>query len=95
MQTSLNPASVLNPSDDAVAAEVSGEIVLISISNGRYFGLDAIGSDIWRRIDGGKTLDALCDELCDSYDGDAATIRQETHALVEALLGRGLLTQAD
>ncbi|RYD67827.1 MAG: PqqD family protein [Sphingomonadales bacterium] len=92
---SFNPASILNLSDDAVAAEVSGEIVLISISNGRYFGLDSIGSDIWRRIEGGKSLEALCDELCDSYDGDAATIRQETQALVETLLGRGLLTQAD
>jgi len=95
VQTSLNPASILNLSDDAVAAEVSGEIVLISISNGRYFGLDSIGSDIWRRIEGGKTLDALCDELCDSYDGDAATIRQETRALVETLIGRGLLTQPE
>lgn len=95
MQTSLNPAAVLNLSQEAVAAEVAGEIVLISITNGRYFGLDAIGSDIWRRIAGGKTLDALCDELCDGYDGDAATIRRETQALVETLLERGLLTQAN
>ncbi len=77
-----------------MAAEVAGEIVLISIVHGRYFGLDSIGSDIWRRLGGGKSLDALCAELSDGYDGDANTIRRDTWSLVETLLQRGLLTHA-
>jgi hypothetical protein len=30
--------------------EVGGEIVMLSIERGRYFGLDQIGSDIWKRF---------------------------------------------
>ena len=38
-------------SPSVLAAEVDGEIVMMSIEQGLYFGLDDIGSDIWKRID--------------------------------------------
>jgi len=59
-QSNTKPAELLTTIDDAtiilrnlsvLTAEVDGEIVMMSIEQGRYFGLDDIGSDIWKRLD--------------------------------------------
>lgn len=95
MKPNFDPTAALRLSDDAIAAEVAGEVVLISIASGQYFGLDSIGSDIWRRLETPKSLEALCAELKDSYDGDGETIARDTRSLIETLLDRGLVTQVD
>ena len=64
-------------SSETLATEVDGEIVLISIKDGRYFGLDQVGSEIWRRLADPKRVDDLCAELQDHFDGDPELIARE------------------
>lgn len=88
----IEPTTTLAISEDAIASDVDGEIVLISIATGRYFGFDRIGSEIWRRLQTPKTLAALCTELKDACDGDPATIERETGEFVTTLIERGLVS---
>ncbi len=67
-----------------LTAEVDGEVVMMSIERGRYFGLDDIGSDIWKRLDPPCSFGELIDRLAIDYDADRATIAAD----VRALLGR-------
>src|SRR5215469_580466 len=76
--------TVISRSPAVLAAEVDGEIVMMSIEQGRYFGLDDIGSDIWKRLDQPCSFTTLVDRLVADYDADRATIAAD----VEALLGR-------
>ena len=41
----LENSTVLSQSGGALATEVDGEVVLIGIDTGQYYGLDAIGSN--------------------------------------------------
>src|SRR5216684_1383531 len=77
-------ATVISRSPSVLTAEVDGEIVMMSIEQGRYFGLDDIGSDIWNRIEPPCSFTALIDRLVAEYDADRATIAAD----VQALLGR-------
>ena len=74
----------ISRSPSVLVAEVDGEIVMMSIEQGRYFGLDDIGSDIWKRIDPPCSFAELIDGLAGDYDADRATIATD----VRALLGR-------
>lgn len=65
-----------------LAAEVDGEIVMMSIEQGRYFGLDDIGSDIWKRIEQPCSFAALIDSLTADYDADRGTIAADVTALL-------------
>ncbi len=69
-----------NPS--VLVAEVDGEIVMMSIEKGRYFGLDDIGSDIWKRIEQPCSFAALVDALAADYDAEHATIKADVTALL-------------
>jgi hypothetical protein len=79
---------------ETLATEVDGEIVLISIRDGRYFGLDQIGSEIWRRLETPKRVDALCDELKAHFDGDPEVIERETLVFLGTLSDSNLVHTA-
>jgi hypothetical protein len=76
--------TIISRSPAVLAAEVQGEIVMMSIEKGQYFGLDDIGSDIWKRIEPPCSFTALIDGLADAYAADRATITND----VRLLLGR-------
>jgi hypothetical protein len=80
----IDSATQISRSPSVLTAEVDGEIVMMSIERGRYFGLDDIGSDIWKRLEQPCSFAALVDRLAADYDADRATIAAD----VEALLGR-------
>ncbi len=74
--------TVISRSPAVLAAEVDGEIVMMSIEQGRYFGLDDIGSDIWKRIEQPCSFAALVDALAADYEADRGTIAADVTALL-------------
>ena len=84
--------SALAPSEDMISSEVDGEVMLISISSGRYFALDGIGSEIWRRLQKPISFETLSAELQDHFGGDPVTIDAEALEFVSKLVDRGLVS---
>jgi hypothetical protein len=80
----IGDATVISRSPSVLTAEVDGEIVMMSIEQGRYFGLDNIGSDIWKRIEPPCSFATLIDGLAADYEADRKTIATD----VQNLLGR-------
>src|ERR1700730_3673084 len=70
----IGDATMISRSSSVLTAEVDGEIVMMSIEQGRYFGLDDIGSDIWKRIEQPCSFASLIDRLAADYDADRATV---------------------
>src|SRR6266853_1901702 len=75
-------ATVISRSPSVLTAEVDGEVVMMSIEQGRYFGLDDIGSDVWHRIEPPCSFAALIDRLAADYDADRATIAADVQVLL-------------
>jgi hypothetical protein len=75
-------STVISRSPSVLTAEVDGEVVMMSIQQGQYFGLDDIGSDIWKRIEPPCSFAALIDGLAVDYDADRATILADVHSLL-------------
>ena len=67
-------------SKDALFRDLDGEAVVLHVSSGTYFGLNAVGTRIWQLVEQhhGK-LAAVLDELSREYD--AAPDRLETDLL--------------
>ena len=80
----ISATTLISRSPSVLTAEVDGEVVMMSIEQGRYFGLDDIGSDIWKRIEPPCSFASLIDALAADYEADRATIAAD----VQILLGR-------
>ncbi len=74
-----------------MSTSVQQDVVLLDAEAGKYYGFDAIGSDIWGRIETPVVVDALCESLIADYDGNADSIRCDVMHLLTEMLERGLV----
>ena len=79
----MNLSSVLDIPNHVVAREVMGEMVLLDLGSGAYFGLDPIGARIWELASEGKSLGAIADVVLDEYD----VTREDVEADILRLVG--------
>ncbi len=86
--------TMISRSPAVLAAEVNGEIVMMSIERGRYFGLDDIGSDIWKRIEPPCSFGVLIDGLAAEYQADRATITNDVRQLLGRMAGQDVVRLA-
>lgn len=87
----IHQSSVITRDETVLAAEIDGEIVLMSVTEGRYFGLNQVGSDIWNRLATPQSFGDLCTALIVDYDADPKTIAAEAEALLVRMSERKLV----
>lgn len=76
---------------DLLSADVDGEMVMMDVETGVYFGLDAIGTDIWKRLEAPVTVADLTADLVGDYDAAPETIERDVLALLTDMKTRGLV----
>lgn len=84
----LAPNSLLIRSPDLVATELDGDIVMMHIKSGQYFGISGVGTRIWAMLDRPITLDDLTRGIVTEYLVDEQTCRKDIMAFVEALMAQ-------
>lgn len=80
-------------SDDVVAHLVGGEMVLLNLASGLYFGLNAVGSCVWDRLnESAACLDELVDRIEAEFDAPRDAIERDLVSLLSSLAERQLIT---
>jgi hypothetical protein len=99
MEAEVRMDAVYSPSDDVVAREIEGEIIIVPLVAGigdmedELFTLNETGKVIWYHLDGEKTLAALVDKLEGEFGAPAAEIAQDVVGFVKELLKRRMLVE--
>jgi hypothetical protein len=89
------------PSDDVVAREIEGELIIVPLVAGigdmedELFTLNDTGKDIWRRLDGKTSLADVAKALAAEYSAQPKEIEQDVVGLVQELVNRKMLIQAE
>jgi hypothetical protein len=72
--------------------QIEDELVALNLETSFYYGVDGIGTQIWRLlIDENMTIAGACAKLMEEYEVDAETCRREVRAFVEQLIDAKLL----
>jgi hypothetical protein len=85
----------LRPAPDVVFREVEGEMVLLDLAAGRYFGLDEVGTRMWQVLTEADTLEAACEQLVGEFEVEPERLREDLLGLVEELRESGLLVSGE
>jgi hypothetical protein len=80
--------------ETAVFRELEGEAVLLNLDTGMYFGLNEVGTRMWRLMEQHGQLDAVRDAIVGEFDVNASTAERDLLALVAALREKGLVQVA-
>jgi hypothetical protein len=91
----IDLSSVVAQGNDHVAAEVDGEVVMMSVRKGNYYGLDLIGSRIWELIQEPKAVSELCTELTDQFDVDQSQCESDVLKFLNDLAAQDLIRRVD
>jgi hypothetical protein len=88
-------------SDDIVAREIEGELIIVPLVGGigdmedELFSLNDTGRDIWRRLDGRTTLAEVAAALTAEYNASPGEIESDVVGLVGELVRRRMLRMAN
>lgn len=81
-------------SDGVVSRELDGEVVLLSLASGTYFGLNAVGVQIWSFLAGhSRSIAEIRDLLVAEFDVNEERAQQDVIALASDLLEHDLIRQ--
>lgn len=75
-----------------ICRELSGETVLLNLESGIYYGLDAVGTRVWRLLARGLTVAEVCAALVEEYDVAPEVLRDDVARLVEELRQHGIVS---
>ncbi len=84
-------------SDDVVAREIEGEIIIVPLAAGigdledELFTLNETGKAIWEKLDGRRSLNEVVSELAAGYQAAAEEIARDVLGLVRELVRRRML----
>ncbi len=90
---------VYAPSDDVVAREIEGELIIVPLVAGigdmedELFTLNDTGKAIWDLLDGRRNLSEVTALLTDNFELFANEIEQDVFGLVEELKKRRMLVE--
>ena len=95
----LNLESKLFPSEDIVAREIEGELIIVPLVAGigdmedELFSLNDHAKAIWRQLNGKQSLGEIVANLASEYDADPKEIAQDVLGFVGELARRGMLVE--
>lgn len=99
METKVCLDTAYFPSEDVVAREIEGELIIVPLVAGignmedELFTLNDTGRAIWKRLDGKKNLKEVVEELSAEFETSAGEIEKDVIGFVEELLKRRMVVE--
>jgi hypothetical protein len=84
-------ASSISVPNDVLFRELSGESVILNLENGKYFGLDEVGTRMWQLLTEHGQVGAAFQALLDEYEVTEEQLEHDLLQLVDDLASHGLL----
>ena len=92
----LSNASIVTAVKDHVSCDLDGEAVILNVTSGVYYGLNAVGARIWALLqEKPRSIEQLRQVLLDEYDVDAERSEAQLFALLDELESKGLITSGE
>jgi hypothetical protein len=99
MDTDIKLDSCYKPSNDVVAREVMGKILIVPLTSGigdmedEIFTLNEPAKIIWNRLVQGESVRSVIASLCGEFEAKAGDIEQDVKGLMKELIKRRMLEE--
>ena len=91
-ETQVSLESIVAIDDDVVSRDFRGQVVILNLESGTYFGLEELGARIWALLLGGGSLRRAFEAIHQEYDVSPDTLERDLLRLVEELRAKGLVS---
>lgn len=91
LSSHLDTSKQVVASSEQVSSALAGESVILNLRTGTYYGLNEVGSSIWKRVQHPITIVNLCDEITNEFDVDSETCEIEVLRLISEMIEAQLI----
>jgi Coenzyme PQQ synthesis protein D (PqqD) len=91
----VSKSSIVVASRQQVSSDLAGEVVILDLKNGMYYGLNAVGAFIWRLIQEPRLVGEIRDAILDEYEVESDHCEHDLIALLQELGAVGLVEIPD
>ncbi len=92
---SQDRGSKLKVSRDVFFQEINGEIVLLNLRDGMYYGLDPVGFRMWQLLCQHRDPEKVVPILLQEYNVSEEQLRRDLYDLIAKLCNAGLLERCE
>jgi len=98
--TEIRMEAAYIPSEDVVAREIEGELIIVPLAAGigdtddELYTMNETGKALWARLDGKRTLREIARGLAEEYEAPPGEIEEDVRGLVAELVRRRMLVAA-
>ena len=87
----LDLATRLRQHPEQIVAEADGEVLMMHIDSGNYYGLNEVGSFLWNRLNTPMSVRELCDAVLAEFDVDEEACVADAVRFLQGMLDDGLI----
>lgn len=93
-RTNIGPDTIIQRKPDLLYNEIDGEVIMLSIENSEYYGIDKVGSRIWELLEKPVSLKQLISRLTEEYEVSEQQCAEDTLAFLQGLIRKNLILTA-
>ena len=93
--------TICAPSEDVVAREIEGEIIIVPLVAGigdaddELYTLNETGRAIWQQLDGQRTMGEVAAALMQDFEASQAELEADVLGFADEMVRRGILALKD
>lgn len=87
----IDKNQVLKIAPDVLFEDLGDELIIMHTKQGHYFGLGAVGKDIWSRLASGFAIGEIVDALAAEYNVERSVLEKDIAEFLECLCERQLV----
>jgi hypothetical protein len=95
MKSTVSESSIVVAAEDQVSSDLGGEVAILDLKAGVYYGLDEVGARIWSLIEKPRRVGEIRDVLVDEYDVAPDRCERDLLALLQKLADAELIEVDD
>jgi len=95
VKRALSVSSIVVATKDQVSSDLAGEVAILHLNAGTYYGLDAMGARIWGLIQKPRTVGEIREVLVSEYEVEPARCESDLIALLQRLADEELIEVRD
>ena len=91
MISTMDGSSIIVAAKEQVWRELDGEAIVLNLATGIYYGLDPVGTRVWKLVQTPRTVAEILEALLKEFDAAPADCEQDLMTLLGSLAGAGLI----
>jgi len=88
----LNLDTRIRLNQELLSSEIDGETIMMSVENGKYYGLNSVASRIWELVKEELLFSEMIEKLITEFKVDKTTCQNDTEEFILQLEENKLIT---